>query len=141
MLDLRAYTPLRMVLTVCGQCFTDDPDREIDWKIGYTYGSLLGVFLVGLFTRGRGNDAGNGVAMIAGFVVVTYLSGLDKAVAGLVGCAGFPRPGWMPEIEFPWRIFFGTVATFAVAVCFRTPAAQIENTRAKNEKPGEPHVS
>ena len=23
-LPLRPYTPLRMVLTVCGQCFTDD---------------------------------------------------------------------------------------------------------------------
>jgi Na+/proline symporter len=102
---------------------------------GYTYGSLLGVFLVGLFTRGRGNDKGNGIAMLTGFVFVMYLSGLDNAVAGLVGAHGLPRPGWMPEIEFPWRIFFGTVATFAVAVCFRTPAAQIENTRVKNEGP------
>ena len=26
---------------------------------GYTYGSLLGVFMVGLFTKGRGSDFGN----------------------------------------------------------------------------------
>jgi len=108
---------------------------------GYTYGSLLGVFIIGLFTRGRGNDMGNGIAMIAGFLFVMYLSGLDKAVAGFVGGSGLPRPGWMPEIEFPWRIFFGTAVTFAVAVCFRTPAAQIENTRARNEEPEKPHES
>ena len=108
---------------------------------GYTYGSLLGVFLLGLFTHERGNDKGNVIAMITGFVFVMYLSGLDKAVAGLAGGAGLPRPGWMPEIEFPWRVFFGTVATFAVAVCFRTPAAQIEQTRMRNAEPERPHES
>src|SRR5205823_11506683 len=37
---------------------------------GYTYGSLLGVFLCGIFTKTRGNNSGNVVAMIIGFVVV-----------------------------------------------------------------------
>src|SRR6185312_13245667 len=37
---------------------------------GYTYGSLLGVFFAGMLTRTRGNDRGNVLAMIAGFVVV-----------------------------------------------------------------------
>ncbi|MGC4014031.1 MAG: sodium:solute symporter [Luteolibacter sp.] len=88
---------------------------------GYTYGSLLGVFMVGLFTRDRGNDEGNVIAMITGFLVVAYLSGLDKDVALLFGGRGLERPDWMPVIEFPWRIMFGTIVTFAVAVCFRTP--------------------
>ncbi len=30
-LPLRPYTPLRMVLTVCGRCFSEDPDREVDY--------------------------------------------------------------------------------------------------------------
>lgn len=88
---------------------------------GYTYGSLLGVFMTGLFTRTRGNDFGNVIAMIAGFIVVAYLSGLDKDVMGLFGANGISRPEWMPVIEFPWRIMFGTVTTFAVAMLFRTP--------------------
>jgi solute:Na+ symporter, SSS family len=87
---------------------------------GYTYGSLLGVFMVGLFTKNRGSDAGNAVAMTAGFVVVAYLSGLDQSFAALFGGSGLPRPDWMPVIEFPWRIMFGALATVAVAVCFRT---------------------
>ena len=88
---------------------------------GYTYGSLLGVFMTGLFTRTRGNDFGNVIAMIAGFVVVAYLSGLDKDVMGLFGANGLSRPAWMPVIEFPWRIMFGTITTFTIAMMFRTP--------------------
>src|SRR5881275_2059174 len=42
---------------------------------GYTYGSLLGVFLCGIFTKQRGNNAGNIAAMIIGFVVVAMVSG------------------------------------------------------------------
>jgi SSS family transporter len=88
---------------------------------GYTYGSLLGVFMTGLFTRTRGNDFGNVIAMIAGFIVVAYLSGLDKDVMSLFGANGLSRPAWMPVIEFPWRIMFGTITTFSIAMMFRTP--------------------
>ncbi len=92
---------------------------------GYTYGSLLGVFLVGLFTRSRGSELGNALAMVTGFVVVVYLSALDVAIAHLFGAKGLARPSWVPEIEFPWRIFFGTLTTFAIAVCFRTPQGKM----------------
>ncbi len=87
---------------------------------GYTYGSLLGIFLVGLFTRSRGSETGNRIAMAAGFLAVMYLSGLDGAVAALFGGKGLPRPEGMPTLEFPWWIFFGTLVTFSIALCFRT---------------------
>lgn len=96
---------------------------------GYTYGSLLGVFMVGLFTKTRGNDRGNVIAMVVGFLVVAYLSGLDSDVCALLGAKGLWRPDWMPVIEFPWRIMFGTITTFLIAVCFRTPASQRELSR------------
>jgi hypothetical protein len=35
----------------------------------------------------------------------------------------------MPVIEFPWRILFGTVVTFSIAVLFRTSAAKIAEAR------------
>lgn len=90
---------------------------------GYTYGSLLGVFMVGLFTKDRGNDLGNGIAMLTGFLVVAYLSGLDKGLADTLGLGhGLARPAWVPEIEFPWRILFGTVVTFGIAILFKTPS-------------------
>ena len=92
---------------------------------GYTYGSLLGVFMVGMFTR-RGNCAGNALAMLCGFIVVAILSGLHNDVWAITGHALW-KPNWLPVIEFPWRIMFGTIVTFSIAVCFRSPADRAEN--------------
>jgi solute:Na+ symporter, SSS family len=99
---------------------------------GYTYGSLLGVFLVGLLTKRRGSEIGNLFAMICGFLVVGALSGLQNdlwtllhpPVAGGVHPVLW-APAWLPRIEFPWRIAFGAVVTFAVAVCFKTSPTQL----------------
>lgn len=86
---------------------------------GYTYGSLLGIFLVGLMTKTRGSDRGNLVAMAAGFIVVAILSGLPNDIYLGVTGQNWPMPDWFPLIEFPWRVFFGTITTSAVALCFR----------------------
>ena len=78
---------------------------------GYTYGSLLGIFLLGMLTRTRGSDSGNIIAMAAGFFVIALLTEL------------IPLPsGWqqyVPEIAFPWRVTIGTLVTFTVGFCFR----------------------
>ena len=89
---------------------------------GYTYGSLLGVFLCGMFTKRRGNDLGNIIAMIIGFIVVAILSGLPNKTTGLVGGKLYTQPNWLPVMEFPWWICFGTIVTFSVAIVFRTRA-------------------
>ena len=110
---------------------------------GYTYGSLLGVFLLGLTTKTRGSDIGNIAGMIAGFIGVAILSGLPwdliNAVRGqssnigplvislaqgglLVFKDGYVQaPDWLVQIEFPWRVMFGTIITYAVAACFAHP--------------------
>lgn len=41
MLPLRPYTPLHMVLTVCGHCFSEDPDRKIDYAMDVLQGNLI----------------------------------------------------------------------------------------------------
>src|SRR5213082_709026 len=87
---------------------------------GYTYASLLGVFLCGIFTKRRGNDFGNILAMITGFVVVVILSGLPNKIARLFGKVAYAKPAWLPTMEFPWWICFGTIVTFSVAILFRT---------------------
>src|SRR5256884_305147 len=87
---------------------------------GYTYGSLLGVFLCGIFTRKRGNNFGNVLAMIVGFIVVAILSGLPNNIAGLFGATAYTQPSWLPVMEFPWWICFGTIVTFCMAVLFKT---------------------
>src|SRR5881398_3805757 len=87
---------------------------------GYTYGSLLGVFLCGIFTKRRGSNRGNIIAMIIGFIVVAILSGLPNKIAGLLGSDLYTQPTWLPVMEFPWWICFGTIVTFFVAILFRT---------------------
>lgn len=73
--------------------------------LGYTYGSLLGVFLLAIFTRGRGSDLGNAIAMAAGMASVFILS------SGTL--SGF-------TLAFPWRITAGTLVTLAVGACFKS---------------------
>ena len=81
---------------------------------GYTYGSLLGVFLLGMLTRRRGNDVGNIIAMLAGFATVITLEILT-------------RSDLITPIAFPWRVTIGTIATFTVGCCFRTPQSSLDN--------------
>ena len=95
---------------------------------GYTYGSLLGVFLCGMFTKRRGNDFGNILAMILGFITVAILSGLPNQVAGIFGGRLYAQPDWLPEIEFPWWIFFGTIVTFLVAILFKSRPHTVPET-------------
>jgi SSS family solute:Na+ symporter len=84
--------------------------------LGFTFGSLLGIFLVGIFFPTRGNDLGNVIAMSLGFVSVIFLSN-----AALQNAAGIGNP---LVLAFPWRITFGTLITMLVAVCFATPKAK-----------------
>ena len=73
-----------------------------------------------MLTKSRGNNFGNIVAMIIGFVVVAILSGLPNNIASLFGGRLYPQPPWLPVMEFPWWICFGTIVTFSVAVLFRS---------------------
>lgn len=87
---------------------------------GYTYGSVLGIFLAGMLTRTRGNNRGNIIAMVVGFVVVSIISDLPNTMARMLGKVVYVKPAWLPTMEFPWWICFGTIVTFGVAVLFRT---------------------
>ncbi|MEO8614490.1 MAG: sodium:proline symporter, partial [Luteolibacter sp.] len=93
-------------------------------SFGYTYGSLLGIFMVGLFTKTRGSEGGNLIAMMAGIIGVAYLSNLPNDIWKMTtGTALYTNFPWLPVIEFPWRIMAGTLITVGVAVCFGKPAA------------------
>jgi len=106
--------------------------------LGYTYGSLLGVFLVGMLTKTRGSERGNLVGMVCGFIVVAILSGLHNDLWNLLHpldpdfvswLSSHPEGpafqhwnwDWLPTIAFPWRITAGTLVTAAVVLLFRTP--------------------
>ncbi|MFT4177170.1 MAG: sodium:solute symporter [Luteolibacter sp.] len=91
-------------------------------SFGYTYGSLLGIFLVGMVTKNRGNCVGNVIAMLAGFFVVGILTDLPNDVWKMVFDRPlYSNPEWLPLIAFTWRIMAGTLVTVAVALCFTKP--------------------
>ena len=98
-------------------------------SFGYTYGSLLGIFLVGMTTRTRGSAPGNLLAMATGFITVAILTNLPNDLAKLAGAHLYDPPAWMPRLEFPWWITFGTVITYSIAVLFPTPREQVEKAR------------
>lgn len=94
-------------------------------SFGYTYGSLLGVFLVGMLTKSRGSCTGNVVAMLMGFGAVAILTDLPNDVMRmLMGHSWYERPEWLPVLAFTWRIMAGTLVTVAVALCFARPKAE-----------------
>jgi Na+/proline symporter len=93
-------------------------------SFGYTYGSLLGVFLVGMLSKTRGNCTGNVTGMICGFIAVAILTDLPNDLSHMLrGAPLYRNPDWLPVIAFTWRIMIGTLVTVAVALCFRSKRA------------------
>ena len=61
-LPLNAWTPLRMVLTVCPRCFEEDPERDLDYEMDVLQGNLVAmngrVYLRRVCRRGHGEVIG-----------------------------------------------------------------------------------
>ena len=91
--------------------------------LGYTYGALLGVFLIGMLTSTRGADRTNVVAMILGMAAVLILCKVQ--IPGLVDF-GTIMPQWWPKISWPWFVFVGCLVTSFTGLLFRTPEAQVQ---------------
>ena len=95
---------------------------------GFILGPMLGVFLVGMFTTGRGSDGGNMLAITAGLMATVVVGKLHitilNGVAPWLGLAPtFQQPAFIPEVSFTWWAMIGALVVLAVGVLFRTPAA------------------
>jgi solute:Na+ symporter, SSS family len=109
--------------------------------LGYTYGALLAVFLLGMLTRSRGSDGMNVVAMVVGISSVLVLCKITIPAFDLLALYrgklvaadwnfGWFMPEWWPKIAWPWFVFVGCVVTLAISVLFRTPPSQIAAAKA-----------
>lgn len=85
--------------------------------LGYTYGGLLGIFLVGMLTRTRGNDTTNVLAMLLGMTSVLFIGKVE--LPGIINFGHF-MPTWWPEVAWPWYVFIGSMVTIVCALPFRT---------------------
>ena len=97
--------------------------------LGYGYGSLLGVFLLGVLTEKRGNDIANVVAMLLGVVAVLFLGKVNLPGVSLhlqpnihfqpvSWDFGALMPAWWPAIAWPYYVFIGCSVTFLLAILF-----------------------
>jgi SSS family transporter len=100
--------------------------------LGYGYGSLLGVFLLGVLTKRWGTDIGNVIAMLLGVAAVLILGkveipyytdpGTGKVLKLAFG--GFLPKEW-PAIAWPYYVFIGCCATFGFSLIFSLPGMLI----------------
>ncbi len=97
--------------------------------LGYSYGSLLGVFLLGVLTSGRGGDRANVVSMLLGIVAVLVFCKVKVPAFDVLALFqgrfvpmdwnfGSILPAWWPQIAWPYFVLVGTLVTFSVAICF-----------------------
>ena len=97
--------------------------------IGYTYGPMLGMFLIGMLTKTRGNNLGNILGMVCGFLTVFILSGTCNHVLRFLNLSPLP----VPKIAFTWYILFGSLVTFGVGVLFKSRPS-IQNLAENSSK-------
>ena len=76
---------------------------------------MLGVFLLGIFTKSRGSDRGNLVALVAGLLSTSVLGDLP----GKMNPSWSLNLGW--QVSFTWFAFIGATTVLVVGVWFKTP--------------------
>ena len=100
-------------------------DTSILWlglrMMGYTYGALLGVFLLAVLTKNRGAEIPNVIAMATSVLVVLFFTA-GLADGGTLASlrASVLSPLGIEKIAWPWAIVIGTTWTFGWASLFPT---------------------
>jgi Na+/proline symporter len=114
---------------------------------GFIIGPMLGVFLLGMFTRNRGSDIGNIIAISLGLLITVLMAGWHvDAALWLSGDPDMAFATWwrasVPTVAFTWYALIGATVVVAIGIWFRTPeaaivrATQIEaEAKAGDERP------
>ncbi len=137
----RAFTAFwGIVLIVVAAAFIGSAENILTTALGaltYFYGSLLGVFLLGIFTR-RGSQASAAVGMLAAVPVVLLLqarefiesperapSAVQAAISALPdGVQALVRE-CVPRLAWPLWIVAGTAVAFGIGLLGRSPPRTI----------------
>jgi Na+/proline symporter len=139
----RGFTTLFAVLMILiaaafAQAKVTNPDLQIIPVVlgiaNFILGPMLGVFLIGMFTRGRGSDVGNMVAVSAGLLTTIILGDVYVPLLNLVGFHGVKHPAWLPTVSFTWWALLGALVVFLVGVLFRTPERVLAEAERRAEE-------
>ncbi|MFC2140192.1 sodium:solute symporter [Candidatus Auribacterota bacterium] len=86
---------------------------------GYTYGALLGIFLLAILTKKRGSDKVNVLVMVSSIFVVIFFTA--ESIGPLNSIREIIlRPLNVKALAWPWAIILGTLWTFFIGILFRT---------------------
>jgi Na+/proline symporter len=117
---------LALIAIITASCVQNSPHLTIVplalGLMGMTYGSLLGIFLLGVLTKNRGNDVVNVIAMTFGILSVLFLGKVN--VLGLD--FGILMPVGWPTIAWPWYTVIGCITTLVVSLPFSTAPSTYE---------------
>ncbi len=95
--------------------------------LGYTYGSLLGIFLLGMLTNRHGSDQTNVIAMIAGIFSVFFLGKVH--LPGLIDFGCWTPASW-PVIAWPWDVLIGCTTTLILSLILPLAAGRSREGQA-----------
>ena len=114
---------------------------------GYILGPMLGVFLLGMFTKRRGSDRGNMIAIVAGLLTTSFLGDLPGKIWPALSVKSLRVPyfgpgmqilGWrplaLPDISFAWYALIGAVAVLVIGLLFTTPPAVLASAKQREEQ-------
>ncbi len=82
---------------------------------GYTYGAMLGIFLLAVLTKEKGHDSTNAIAMLSSVAAVMFLTSDSIGVLQPLRTA-ILSPLGIDKIAWPWAIFMGTLWTFFAGI-------------------------
>jgi SSS family transporter len=128
-----------MILIACGFAWAKvhNPNVRIIPVVlgiaGFILGPMLGVFLLGMFTRRRGSDTGNMIAISIGLAVTIYLGGLHNDLLSLVGLTSWIHKPII-TVSFTWFAMVGAVAVLIIGLFFRTPEEMVAYARQRAEE-------
>jgi Na+/proline symporter len=105
---------------------------------GFILGPMLGVFLLGMLTKSRGNDFGNMIAVTLGLIVTIVMGGLHvdfaKAIAPnspVTAAMALFQLKYVPTVAFTWYPMVGAIVVLIVGLFFRTPESVLESARRR----------
>lgn len=116
-----------VILALVGMLFGDT--ESILWLgfriFGYTYGAMVGIFLLAVLTKNRGTDWANVGIMISSVLLVIFFTA--DSVGFLAGLRSFLlSPLGIEKIAWKWTIVLGSIWTFGIAALFR-PSGQVRS--------------
>ncbi|MBS1258221.1 MAG: Sodium/glucose cotransporter [Candidatus Scalindua arabica] len=103
---------------VAMQCGKTESVLWLGFKIfGYTYGAMIGVFLIAVLTDRRGNDIANVVIMVTSVLMVLFLTAdsigpLQEVRSTILSPLGIEKISWK------WSIILGSIWTFGIGIIF-----------------------